>query len=68
MTWIRSDREVVAKAYDLVKDNNLVWSDDFEAIRQDLAQVLRHEARQTHPMATVVVLANTLADLEQLKG
>jgi hypothetical protein len=68
MTWIRSDREVVAKAYDLVKDNNLVWSDDFEAIRQDLAQVLRHEARQTHPMPTVVVLAKTLADLEQLKG
>jgi hypothetical protein len=68
MTWIRSDREVVAKAYDLVKDNNLVWSNDFEAIRQDLAQVLRHEARQTHPMPTVVVLANTLADLEQLKG
>jgi hypothetical protein len=68
MTWIRSDREVVAKAYDLVKDNNLVWSDDFEAIRQDLAQVLHHEARQTHPMPTVVVLAKTLADLEQLKG
>jgi hypothetical protein len=68
MTWIRSDREIVARAYELVKDDNLVWSDDFEAIRQDLAQVLRHEARQTHPMPTVVVLAKTLADLEQLKG
>jgi hypothetical protein len=29
MTWIRSDREIVARAYELLKDNNLVWSDDF---------------------------------------
>jgi hypothetical protein len=68
MTWIRSDREMVTRAYELVKDNNLVWSDDFEAIRQDLAQVLKHEARQTHPMPMVVVLSKTLADLEPLKG
>jgi hypothetical protein len=68
MTWIRSDREIVARAYELVKDDNLVWSDDFEAIRQDLCQVLRHEARQKTPMPTVVVLAQTLADLEPLKG
>jgi hypothetical protein len=59
---------MVTRAYELVKDNNLVWSDDFEAIRQDLAQVLKHESRQTHPMPTVVVLSKTLADLEPLKG
>jgi hypothetical protein len=68
MTWIRSDREIVARAYELLKDNNLVWSDDFEAIRQDLMLVLRHESRQKTPMATVVVLSKTLADLEPLKG
>lgn len=68
MTWIRSDREVVQKAYELLKDNNLVWSSDFEVVRADLAQVLRHEARQRFPMATVVVLAKTLADSEALKG
>lgn len=68
MTWMRSDREIVARAYELLKDNNLVWSNDFEAIRSDLTQVLRHEARQRFPMATVVVLAKTLTDLEPLKG
>ena len=68
MTWIRSDREVVARAYELLKDDNLVWSADFEAIRQDLMLVVRHEARQKTPMATVVVLAKTLTDLEPLKG
>lgn len=68
MTWMNADRLAVNQAYELLKDNNLVWSDDFEAIRQDLAQVLRHEARQTYPMPTVVVLAKTLADLEPLKG
>lgn len=68
MTWTRSDREVVAKAYELLKDDNLVWSADFEAIRKDLTQVLRHEARQRFPMQTVVVLAKTLTDLEPLKG
>jgi hypothetical protein len=68
MTWIRSDREIVARAYELLKDDNLVWSDDFEAIRQDLMLVVRHEARQKTPMPTVVVLAKTLADLEPLKG
>lgn len=65
---MRSDREIVARAYELLKDNNLVWSNDFEAIRSDLTQVLRHEARQRFPMATVVVLAKTLTDLEPLKG
>ena len=68
MTWIRSDREIVARAYELLKDDNLVWSDDFEAIRQDLMLVVRHESRQKTPMPTVVVLAKTLADLEPLKG
>jgi hypothetical protein len=68
MTWIRSDREIVARAYELLKDDNLVWSDDFEAIRQDLMLVLRHESRQKTPMPTVVVLSKTLADLEPLKG
>ena len=68
MTWIRSDREIVTRAFELLKDDNLVWSDDFEAIRADLTQVLRHEARQKTPMPTVVILAKTLADLEPLKG
>ena len=68
MTWIRSDREIVARAYELLKDDNLVWSDDFETIRQDLMLVVRHESRQKTPMPTVVVLAKTLADLEPLKG
>jgi hypothetical protein len=68
MTWIRSDREMVARAYELVKDNNLVWSDDFEAIRQGLVAVLRAEAGNTFPNPAVVVLSKTLADLEPLKG
>lgn len=68
MNWIRSDREAVTRAFELLNDNNLVWSNDFEAIRNELALVLRHEARQKFPSATVVVLAKTLTNLEPLKG
>jgi hypothetical protein len=68
MTWYNSDREAVHRAYELLKDDNLVWSSDFEAIRQDLVLVLRSEARQQFPSPTVVVLAKTLTDLEPLKG
>jgi hypothetical protein len=68
MTWLNEDRLAVNRAYELVKDNNLVWSDDFEAIRQGLVAVLRAEAGNTFPNPAVVVLSKTLADLEPLKG
>jgi hypothetical protein len=55
----------IKQAEGLLLDNCLVWSDDFEAIRSDLAGLMSHYASQGYyAPAPVIKIAQTLISTE----
>ena len=59
----RRDRATLLTAAEFLRDRNLVWSQDFEAIRIDLASWLSSEADfQTAHRPHAVRLANEILD------
>lgn len=51
------DREMLILAYQFLKSNELVWSDDFESIRKPLASVLRYESLAVYPSIAAIEIA-----------
>ena len=47
MSSVVSNYKILAKAVEVLADENLVWSDDFESIREPLAVWLRDEMRHS---------------------
>ena len=59
----RRDRATLITAAELLRDRNLVWSQDFEAIRIDLATWLSSEADfHTAHRVSAVRVANQILD------
>jgi AAA+ superfamily predicted ATPase len=58
------DQNTCRIAAQLLNDKHLVWSYDFEVIRNDLAEMLRVESEQPKPRIDFVNLANKLLEDE----
>lgn len=56
----RKDRVLVNQAVGLLQDKNLVWSADFEAIREPLARWLNSETLIRPPGIFAVQIADAL--------
>ena len=54
------DRQLLMHAYQFLKSNELVWSDDFEAIRKPLAELFRYEALAVYPSRIIIQIADAV--------
>jgi len=55
-----SDRNLLAHAYQFLKSNEYVWSDDFEAIRPFLAGILHIESLSIYPKKDAIRIADAI--------
>lgn len=54
------DRELLILAYQFLNSNQLVWSEDFEAIRKPLAELFKYEALAIYPNKTIIQIADAV--------
>jgi len=59
---ISNDYELLDEAIELLESPNLVWSDDFEAIRNHLWAMLKEERKSLAPYEATFDLAKELID------
>lgn len=61
---MNTPHQYLEQAYKLCKDNNLVWSSDFEVVRDELTQLFFYEKTLAEPNLLIVEMARKLMNYE----
>lgn len=61
---MNTSEQYLQDAAKLCRDNNLVWSTDFDVIRQELAWLFTYEAVKQEPELLIVEMARKLMNYE----